>query len=201
MTSAIRRRDQRPHSRGVALLAVVLGVLLSSVTVLTATRAAFSSDTSNEGNAISTGNVELVDDDAGSALFNITGMIPGQSETACIEVTYQGSVPDPGLVVLYSGGFADSGTLAQTLQLAVEQGTGGEFGDCTGFSGSQIFSGTLADFDVTHTGYGNGVGTWNPSSTPESRTYRFTITLPSTADNSAQGQSITDLVFTWEVQS
>lgn len=201
MSGLAQAPGQHDSRRGVVLLAIVLGVLLSSVTALTATRAAFSDTTSNEGNVIATGNVELVDDDSGSAMFNVTDMVPGDSETACIEVTYQGSIEEPGPVVLYSGGFDGSAALAAELDLTVEQGTGGEFGDCTGFAGTVIFDGTLAGFDTAHTNYGNGAGTWDPSSTPESQTYRFTVELPSTADNSAQGQTITDLVFTWEVQS
>lgn len=207
-----RRSDSSPMSvenlaspndrrRTVVLPAIVIGILLSSVTVLTASRAAFSAQTANEGNQVSVGDVALVDDDAGSAMFEVTDMAPGDVITTCIEVTYEGSIADPQAVRLYSGGYTDSGALADALSLTVEQGTGGSFADCTGFSGAQIYDGTLAGFDATHPDYASGAGTWDPNSTPESQTYRFTIELPEDADNSLQGTSVTDLVFVWEVQS
>ena len=193
-------RRQRSHFLNFA--AVVLGLLASGAIVLTASQAAFSDSTSNSANSFSTGNVDLVDDDSGSAMFSVTDMAPGQSVTKCIVVTYQGSIADPNAVKLYSGGLTDSGTLADHLNLTVEEGSGGTFADCTGFVPSgTIESGTLAQFATDHTNYGNGAGSWNPATTPVSRTYRFTVALSATAPNAQQGQSVTNLVFTWEVQS
>lgn len=184
------------------MASVLIGVLASSATVLTATRAAFSDTTSNSGNSFSAGTVDLVDDDSDSALFTVTNLVPGQSVTRCIEVTYQGTIANPGAVRLYSGGLVDSGSLASELDLTVEEGTGGTFATCTGFNPSVVIeSGTLADFDTDHTAYSSGVGSWDPSATPDSRTYRITVALSSSAANSAQGQSVTGLTFTWEVQS
>ena len=191
-----------PRDRSSTVAAILIGLLASGVMVLTASRAAFTDTTDNTGNAISTGTVVLVDDDSGSAMFNVAGMAPGDSAVTCIAVTYQGTITNPGAVRLYSGGYTDSGTLGAELNLVVEEGTGSSFGDCSGFTASgTIESGTLAGFDTTHSDYASGAGTWDPSSTPESRSYRFTVSLPTTADNSAQGQSITNLTFTWEVQS
>lgn len=193
-------RRQRSHVFNFA--AVVLGLLASGAVVLTASQAAFSDATSNSANSFSTGNVDLVDDDSGSAMFSVTNMAPGQSVTKCILVTYQGSIADPNAVKLYSGGLTDSGTLADHLNLTVEEGTGGTFADCTGFTASgTIENGTLAQFATDHTNYGNGAGSWNPATTPASRTYRFTVALSATAPNAQQSQSVTNLVFTWEVQS
>ena len=184
-------------------MAMVFGVLLSGVMVLTATRAAFSSQTQNTANLISVGDVDLVDDDSGSAMFSVTNMAPGDTSQACIEVTYQGTIADPSAVKLYSGGFTESGALADELDFTAEMGTGGTFASCAGFvSSSTIFAtNTLTTFDTTHSNYTNGVVGWDPSSTPESRIFRFTIDLPSDADNSVQGDSVTSLIFTWEVQS
>lgn len=183
-------------------LAIVLGVMASGVTVLTASRAAFSDTTSNTGNSFSTGTVDLLDDDSGSALFALSNMVPGDSITRCIEVTYQGTVADPGPVRFYSGGYTDSAALATHLDLLVEEGSGGDFGSCAGFAAAAtIESDNLVGFDTAHTSYASGAGTWNPSATPDSRTYRITVTLASAAPDSAQGQSVADLVFVWEVQS
>lgn len=193
---------EEPRRRTI-LLALVVGVLLSSVTVLTASRAVFSDSTSNEGNFVDVGDVVLTDNDSGSALIEMSNVAPGDSETTCIQVTYEGSIADPSGVVVYSGGFVDSATLASDINLVVEEGTGATtFDDCTGFSlVGQIYSGTLANFDTTHTDYASGAGTWDPASTPESQSYRITVELDSNATSASQGQSVTDLVFTWEVQS
>lgn len=89
------------------------------------------------------------------------------------------------------------------LDLVVEEGTavsGGIFDNCTGFiSGATIYTGgTLADFAVAHTNFGNGAGTWVPSANPESRVYRFTVTLQ---DNNAAQTLGATATFTWEAQN
>jgi hypothetical protein len=129
-------------------------------------------------------------------------MVPGQTVIRCILVTYQGTIVNTGPVRLYSGGFTDSGTLGSHLNLTVEEGTGGDFLDCGGFTASAtIESATLSQFNIDHTNYTNGAGTWDPSGTPESRTYRITVQLSLLAPSVQQGQSVTSLFFTWETQS
>lgn len=203
IATADRNEDDKRRG-GLVALAIALGILLSGVMVLTASRAAFTSQTDNSGNSFAAGDVTLTDDDSDGAMFTVTNMAPTDSAvTACIEVTYEGSIADPGEVRLYSGGFTDSGTLGSELDMTVEVGTGGDYSDCTGFiPSSTIFStGTLDSFDSTHTDYASGAVAWDPASTPESRTFRFTVDLPSDAANSVQGESITGLSFVWEVQS
>jgi predicted ribosomally synthesized peptide with SipW-like signal peptide len=192
----------RTRGRVLTVLAVVLGILLSGAVVLTASRAAFSDTTSNSNNSFTTGTVDLIDDDSDSAAFTVTNMVPGQTVIRCILVTYQGTIVNTGPVRLYSGGFTDSGTLGSHLNLTVEEGSGGDFSTCTGFTASAtIESATLTQFNIDHTNYTNGAGTWDPSGTPESRTYRITVQLSLSAPSVQQGQSITALIFTWETQS
>lgn len=198
----LRDRDSR---RRTILMAMIFGVLLSGVVVLTVSRAAFSASTSNSGNRIAAGTVTLGDDDGDSAMFDVTGVAPGApSLVRCIEVTYSGTITDPDEIRLYSSGFTDSGTLADELNLKVDIGTGATtLDDCSNFSlaGTIFATDTLSAFHATHANYVSGLVAWDPGSTPESRTFRFTIDLPADADSSAQGASVTDLVFTWEVQS
>lgn len=198
--ASVRDRDRR---RRIVVAAVVTGFLLSTAMILTASRAAFFDTTSNSGNGFDAGTVTLTDDDSDSALFELSNMAPADASVArCIAVQYSGSIADPGEVRLYSGGFTETGTLSSELDLTIEVGTGGDFSDCTGFSGTTIFStDTVAAFDSAHTDYASGLSTWDPASTPETRVFRFTVDLPSDADNAVQGDSISDLVFTWEVQS
>lgn len=186
-------------------MAILTGVVLSGALVLTASRAAFSANTSNSANQFTAGTVTLTDDDSDSAMFTVTNIAPNDpAEVRCIEVTYGGTITDPGEVRLYSGGLTDSGSLADELDITIEIGTGATTGltDCSSFSASSaIFTtDTLSTFNSIHTAYATGITAWDPSSSPETRTFRFTVDLPSDAAD-VQGDSVTDLVFTWEVQS
>ena len=62
-------------------------------------------------------------------------------------------------------------------------------------------AGTLSNFDTTHTNYAAGAGEWDPAATPESKTYRITVELDAAAPDAEQGESVTAMSFTWEVQS
>lgn len=171
-------------------------VLLTGAFIVTASIAAFSDTTENTGNAWSTGTVILEDNDLGAAMFTVTGMKPLDVVEKCIVVTYKGTLL-PADVVLY--GVAGGSGLDAYLDLIVEEGTGAAFGDCSGFGApSTIYTGTLADFAVAHTNFGNGAGIWSPSANPESKTYRFTVTLQD--DNAAQTLDAT-ATFTWEAQN
>ena len=106
-----------------ALMALGVIVLL----VWTTTTAAFVDTTDNTGNLFGAGFVELTDDDAGVALFNVDAMSPGQIEVGCIEVSYEGSViTDLGAVSVYADIELASaaGTLEGDLNVTVEEGTG-----------------------------------------------------------------------------
>jgi hypothetical protein len=196
-SGAVRRDIRGP------VLAVACAVLVATFLVLSVSRAAFIGTTSNEGNSLTSGTITLTDDDSGSTMFTVSNMMPGDSEVRCIVVTYSGVDADPSAVELYSGGFTDSGDFASYLNLTVEEGTGGAFGDCSGFTAENTIEsgGTLAAFDAAHTDYASGVGVWDPASTPESKTYRFTIELDAGTPDTEQGESVTALIFTWEVQS
>jgi hypothetical protein len=92
-----------------------------------------------------------------------------------------------------------NGALAQYLTLTVDRGTGGVFGNCTGFSSeATIYTGTLEDFAATATDYDSGVGAWSPTASPANKTYRFTVT---TSTDPAAGLKTASAVFTWETQS
>ena len=185
------------------VMALGAAFLLVGVLVVTSSRATFTDTTDDIGNAFTAGDIDLIDDDLGSAMFTITNMEPGDSETDCIVVTYQGSITDPSAVKIYSGGYTDSGDFGDYLNLTIDEGTGGSFGNCTGFVlGNSIESGgTVADFDTTHTNYASGAGVWDPSSTPASMTYRVTVELDSATPTAEEGESVTALTFTWEVQN
>ncbi len=175
----------------------VLGaaVLLTSALIVTASLAAFSVTTENTGNTWSAGTVTLTDDDSGSAMFIVSAMAPLATVTECIAVTYSGTLL-PSTVKLYG---VSGGPLDAYLDLTIEEGNGGVFGNCTGFTPtSTIFTGTLTSFAATHTNFSNGAGAWNPAANPETVVYRFTVTLQD--NNLAQGLNAT-ATFTWEAQA
>ena len=85
------------HTRGVpprtgakvALSALVIGALGSFAAL--GVYGLFTATTQNSGNEITSGTVELADNDSGSALYNTTGVRPGDTTSRCIETTYTGS--------------------------------------------------------------------------------------------------------------
>jgi hypothetical protein len=178
--------------------APIAAFLMVGALVVVGSRAAFTATTDNASNSWTSGTVVLTDDDSGSAMFNVTGMKPGSSSVKCITVTYSGSLT-PADVKLY-GTVAGTG-LATHLTTSIEIGTGGSFSSCTGFTAdSTLYSGTLASFGSTYTNWASGLANWSPASNPESRTFRFTTTLPSNASNTAQGLNAS-ATFTWEAQN
>jgi hypothetical protein len=178
---------------------VPAAVLASGVMVWGASQAAFSGQTINNGNSWATGTVVLSDDDSGTAMFNATNLKPGATGTKCIQVTSTGSLA--AAVKLYGTGFTQQNSVGTHINLTVEEGTGATTSSCTGFTGSQIFSGTLAAFSTGHTNYSNGAGTWAPTGTPpETRSYRFVYTLSAGAPDTVQG-STAGIGFTWESQN
>lgn len=179
--------------RGAAML---VSLFIVSFVVVTGSRAAFVDTTDDAGNQWSAGTVSIIDDDSGSAMFNAADMKPGDTVESCIAVTYNGSIT-PADVALY-GTTAGTG-LDTYLDLSIEIGNGGSFGDCTGFtSTASLYSGTLANFSATHTDFASGLGSWSPAASPETMTYHFVVTLQD--NNAAQGLNAS-ATFTWEAQN
>ena len=130
-------------------------------------------------------------------------MKPGQTVTDCIVVTYQGSIPDPLGVKLYSGGYTDTGTFADHLRLTVDEGTGGTVDDCSGFSmeNTIVTNQALSAFDGAAIDYSSGVGVWDPSGTPQSKTYQISVQLDPVTPTDQQNETVDNVTLVWEVQS
>ncbi|MFJ4294995.1 hypothetical protein ACRQ4C_03560 [Curtobacterium sp. SP.BCp] len=190
-------------ARLAAWIAVPAALVASGVVVSTASYSAFSATTVNPTSNWTAGTVALTDDDNNTALFTATGLKPGSTGTNCIAVTSTGSLPST--VKLYGTNAATTNALATNINLTVEQGTGGGFGSCTGFTpattSGTLYSGTVAGFGSASTNFATGVGTWAPTGTAsETRVYRFSYTVPTSAPNSIQGGTAA-LGFTWEAQN
>lgn len=189
-----RARSRRRAVPNVLSVALVTGLVGSGLVVLQGTNAAFTAQTGTSGDTWAAGTLALADDDAGVALFTAGPLVPGDTGTRCVTVTYTGSLATT--VKVYVTGA--SGALTSDLQLTVQQGTGGSYADCTGFSTeATLFTGTLAGFASQSTAYSDGVGTWSPSGPGTSRTYRFTWTLDAATANGRQGASA-QASFVWE---
>jgi len=192
-TTQSNATDQR-----VRIGAAVLAVLAAFLLAFQATGAAFSSQTSNAGNAFAAGSVTLTDDDGGSAMFTASNMKPGDVEVGCIQVTYSGSL-DPE-VRLFGATTAGDG-LEAYLDLTVERGDG----TCAAFGTSTAVwtNGTDGDLGVflgSATNYATGADNWQPTGGAPDDTvpYRFTVTLQD--NNLAQAKTVT-VTFTWEAQN
>jgi hypothetical protein len=180
--------------------AVAAGLLGSGAFVWQGTNAAFTSTTSNGANNWTAGAVTIGDDDTSQALFTASALVPGSTGSKCIKVTYSGNVTSA--VRLYVA--SSSGSLASYLDLVVEEGSGvgnvGDFASCGSFSGTTVYSGTLATMASTKTAFGSGVGSFAPTAAGQFRVYKFTYTLSASTPDSQQSQSAS-ATFQWESQA
>ncbi len=184
--------------RSLLLRTLLVAAVMASASLLVAngTRAAFVSTTVNDANAWEAGSVTISDDDGGFAMFDVGPLLPGDTGENCIEVTYNGNVTAGVDIVMYA---ATSGNLAGDVDVAVEIGTGGGFGDCTGFAGASAFTGTLTGLSTAHFDYGSGITMWSPGATGQSRVVRITWTLGTDTLSSQQGETAA-ATFTWQSQ-
>lgn len=166
---------------------------------------AFSVTTVNSGNSFAAGTVTIGDNDAGSALYNVSNRKPGDSVTSCIRVTYSGTLASD--VKLYT---ADPiGAIGPYVNLTIDAGSqpAAVFPSCTGFTpdaGGSLFNGTLAGFSAAHNSYVNGLldypGTVATSwATGNVVVYRFTVSLQD--NNAAAGLASGSHAFTWEARN
>jgi hypothetical protein len=168
---------------------------------------AFTSTTTNANNDFASGTVVIGDNDANSALYNVTNAKPGTSNSGCIKVTYTGSLAAD--VHIYTT--STVGALGQYVDLTITPGTQTgtpTFPSCAGFtadSGGAIYSGTLQNFTTAKNSYANGVvdypGSTSSWNTNDAVVYQFTTTLQSGAPDAAQGLSTGSHAFTWEARN
>jgi hypothetical protein len=191
-----------------AAAATPVAILAASALIWQSSYAAFSGTTRNSGNDWSTGSVALTDDDAGSARFQVASMLPGQTETKCITVTANTSVP--GTVKAYLINPVTSPQhLEDHVKVTVNGGTGGSFADCAGFvadaTGNPIVADTSLSTLATANSYAVGVGGWAVVAGTQSRTYQITWTFDVAGMTQAEIDQLqgahTGIDLQWELQS
>jgi hypothetical protein len=199
-SAPVRRGRRSVQTLALQLAAVALSFILIALLVVTSSRQAFVAQNDNVSNQVTAAAVDLTDNDSGTAMFaNITGLLPGTNVDKCIDVTYTGSV-DPTAVLLYVNA-APTGTLGQYLNLTIDVGpdTSDAYRTCTNFSSSAtLYSGTLNSFASTYANYATGLSTWDPIGSPETRTFRFRLSVQN--DPNAEGLSST-FGFSWETRT
>jgi len=199
-------RPTERQRRVVRAAAIPAALLASAVVVWQGSYAAFSATTANPTNNWTTGTVSLTDDDAGSAMFTATLLKPTSAGSKCIVVTSNSTVFGP--VKMYASAQSSNAlsgvpaNASEQLGLTVEVFNPGAFtnnaANCTALTGgSTAYSGSIAGLPST---YATGVGTWTPTASGDTRVYRFSYLVPSTATVAVQGQTAS-AGFTWEIQA
>lgn len=192
-------------SQKVLVSTVVVGVMGSLVAL--GVFGLFSATSQNSGNEVSSGTVALTDNDAGSALLNITGAKPGDSWTRCVKLSYNGSLPAD--VHYYVTGGA--GPLGPYLHLKLLQGTqsAATFPSCTGFTpdatngdgmiyDGPALGGPTVSYETGPTILPFGQAVWNPGDTV---VFKAILTLDPAAPDLAQGSSTGVFTVFWEARN
>ena len=181
------RREVRAGRTTARALAVAVALLLVSLLVVNGSRAALEDVPSVAAGSFSTGSVRLTDDDRGRSLIEVDGLVPGDRETECIAVTYEGDA-EPAEIDLSTQA---TGPLARSLEVQLDAGTGGGFGDCDTFRADErLFTGTLAQMAQVE-----AIEGFVAESSPSSRTFRLTFTMRDDAVDTA-GAATADFIWT-----
>jgi hypothetical protein len=207
-SSAARRR------RAARLAAPIAGLLAAGLLVWQGSTAAFTAQTTNTGDAWSTGNLNLTNDGGTggtyaattTALFGETLIKPGSTGAKCINVRSTGNLP--GTLKLYRGALSGTNAtnLANNLVITVDATAPSATAptvaaNCVGYTGGTggaVYNNTLGAFPTTYAA-APASGALSGAAT-QYVTYRIGWTMPATVtDNTLQSSSAqTDLV--WEVQ-
>jgi len=179
--------------------AVVVGLIGSGALVWRSTSAAFTSQTSSGNNSWTSGSVGLSNDGSAGAVFNVAGLLPGDTGSRCIEVTYSGAVTTP--VEFYVPTLTDADDLGASLDLVITPGTGAG-ADCSSFvsGGAALYTGTLKALAAANHDYASGLTSWSPTGAGQKKVYEIAYTLSTGTPNNKQGKTAT-VTFQWETQA
>jgi spore coat-associated protein N len=189
--SSVPRLERLLVSRLSALAAhprrtlAALAVVLAAVGITVGSGANFTASAANPGNVFATGSLSIANSPA-TALFTANGLKPGDSTNGTVDIQNTGSLS--GDFTLASANPTGSTALLGQLDLVV--------GDCGLWSGSTppscsspatVYNGKVSALSSA------ALGTFAGS---DQHRYKFTVTLPSSTDNTFQGKSGT-IDFTW----
>lgn len=196
----------RRATTALAALATPIALVAAGAMVYQASNAAFTGQTRNSGNEWSTGSVSLTDDDNGQARFQVNNMLPGDTDTKCIKVTANASVPS-----IVKGYTVNPVTSVQGLEnrikVTIESGDGGAFAACTGFTadGVALVSDRALSELATINTYEQGIGGWDVAPGVSAKTYKFTWRFDTSGMTQAQIDQLqgakTGIDIQWEMRT
>jgi hypothetical protein len=133
----------------------------------------------------------ITSDNSGGPLVSGFNLAPGGMPPNCLAISHTGAVAGDELRFFLT---ADRSSLANYIDVTIEQGHGGRYGNCSGFSGAVVYQGTLAALGLSH-------GTQLTALliaplAPGAGTSSVRLTFAVHDDNRAQGGSTTS-DFTW----
>lgn len=178
-------------------IALPVALLASGAVVATASYASFTASTENPDNSWTSGKVVLTDDRAGTAMFDVDGLAPGDADAACITVTSDSTVDST--VAMYTKDSSPADGLSDQLLMTVHSAPAGT--DCADVTsaGTEEFAGPLSTL-TSHAAHADGIARWDTGTTQDSRVVRIGYSLPTTADNTAQ-DTTASTTFVWEAIS
>jgi hypothetical protein len=204
---------KKPSSRAQKIMVAAttpVAVIAAGALVYQASYAAFTGQTRNSGNEWSTGSVRLTDDDNGQARFRVANMLPGDSETKCIKVTADASVPSTVKGFTINPVTSVQG-LENRLLITIVAGNGGTFADCTGFTAlADANNGVIvADAPLSMVSQKNtfetALGGWDVPAGVSNRTYQITWEFDTTGMSQAQIDQLqgakTGVDIQWEMRT
>jgi len=151
----------------------------------------FTASTDNDGNAFTTGSVDISTNPA-NAFLTMSSMAPGDSVTAQLTVSNTGTL-ELRYAVTTSATNTDSLNLRDALTLTIKElGT-----NCTTFDGTQLYTGTLASGAIGNPAQGGQAGDRTLAASG-SENLCFRVTLPSGATG-PEGASTT-ATFTFQAE-
>jgi hypothetical protein len=162
-----------------------LAVVLVAVGITIGSGASFTASAANPGNVFATGSLSIGNSPS-SALFNATGLKPGDVNTGTVDIENTGSLP--GVFALGTANATGDTALLGELDVVV--------GNCGAWSAgsppscaspSTVYSGKI-DALTSQT-----LGTYAAAA---KRRYKFTVTLPSGTSDTFQGKSA-QVDFAW----
>lgn len=167
-----------------------LATALAAVGVAVGSGADFTSASANPSNTFSSGTLSQTNSKDGTAILSLSAMKPGSTVNGSVTITNTGTLP--GTFSLSKSGLLDSKTgtggvkLSDQLDLKVEDVTGAPVTPPVVYSGKVGAMGTIAlDYDPAT------AGTQQFAANTGERTYKFTVTLPSTTTSAYQGTEMT----------
>ncbi len=172
---AVTTPDDRPRRRRRGVLALLLGLTVVSLGAGMFSLAYFT-DTTNSTGTFAAGTVDI--STSPTILFNVTGMVPGDTNTQPITVTNGGSAS-----LRYAMTATATNVLGSTLTLTVRTlGT-----SCTAFDGTSVLAATALDGAQIGNPATGGHSGDRTLAAAGSETLCFRVTLPSGTGDGLQG--------------